>query len=473
MNQVEIKVYKKRWFVLALLTCLMAQMIFIYLNFGFLNNILVLYFTTSYATIDWLYLGWNIGTTAVALLTSWLAAKEILTCRRSMIVASILQAINSCFVIIAFLRAELLFLLIIGQTIGGISLAVLWPALASLAQLWFPEFQIGLATGISMLGSSSGAIAGYLLPAHILKYPLTNKTSVGSNFTSLSWKEFDKNAYQHLYSALLAVSLAVLTLLLTVVPEQPEKPPSLAQHQKRVDERKKIVTFRIYVSKIKKLVYDSTFWACAFSTCLLYYFLVIYDLTMEQVIARMPLQDFYLSPENISAYVLALNTFGSWLGNIPGGVILDKYKNYRLQSSVGAAVACLFALLILLSVYIENLILLFFSYFFQGLFSRIAYLSVLDSLMQHTYPIDPIFVMGILVFLQNVMAVLVIEICRQVTYHGGMFGGLGFVSAMLFSVAVICLIFKMNTRRLLAETSNEYDKLDAGTPLLSKKEDEK
>ena len=196
LKQVELKLYKKRWFVLALLICLMIQMIFTYTNFGFLNNILVLLFNTTYAAIDWLYLSWNIGTTVVALGTSWLAVKGILTCRRSMIVASILQVTNCLFIIIAFLQPQLFFLFIIGQVIGGISAAVLWSVPTSVAQLWFPESQIGIATGMSMIGSSSGAIAAYLLPAHIMKYP-NNKFMNSSNVTiNNSWMKYDKKAYQ-------------------------------------------------------------------------------------------------------------------------------------------------------------------------------------------------------------------------------------------------------------------------------------
>ena len=465
LKQVELKLYKKRWFVLALLICLMIQMMFTYTNFGFLNNILVLLFNTTYAAIDWLYLSWNIGTTVVALGTSWLAVKGILTCRRSMIVASILQVTNCLFIIIAFLQPRLFFLFIIGQVIGGISAAVLWSVPTSVAQLWFPESQIGIATGMSMIGSSSGGIIAYLLPAHIMKYP-NNKSMNSSNVTiNNSWMEYDKKAYQWLFLALLMASLAVLLFLLTVVPEQPEIPPSLAQHFKRVEKDKNKVTFSYFVSEIKKLIFEKAFLACGLATCMLYYFLIIIDLTIELMIAHMPLVDF-ISSESLSAYTLSVLTIGCWVGNIAGGAILDKYKNYRLQSSIGSTFGTLFAMLVLLSVYFQNLIGLFFSMFFEGFFTRIAYLSIIDSLMQHTYPTDPIFVMPFLIFCQNIMATLFIEIGRQITYHGGVFGGLGVLCAMMFLVALTSIVFKPNTKRLSAENKIERNEAESRTPLL-------
>ena len=336
MKQIELKLYKKRWLVLALLICLIIQMIFTYTNFEFLNNILVLYFNTTYAAIDWLYLGWNIGTAVAALVTSWLAVKGILTCRRSMIVAGILQMTNCLLIIIVFLQPQLFFLFIIGQVIGGISAAVLWSVPTSVAQLWFSESQIGIATGMSMIGSSIRSTAAYLLPAHIMKYP-NNKSMNSSNVTiNNSWMKYDKKAYQWLFLALLMVSFSVLVFLFTVVPEQPEIPPSLAQYFKRVERNKDKVIFQSFVSEIKKLIFEKAFLACGFAIYVLYYFLMINDLPMELIIAQMPPSG-HIAPENIDTYAVSLLCMRCWVGNIAGGVILDKYKSYRLQSSIGSS----------------------------------------------------------------------------------------------------------------------------------------
>ena len=59
-KQIETKLYKKRWFILALLFWLNFSMIFTYVNFGFVNNIIVSYFDTTYAAVDWTMLGYNL-----------------------------------------------------------------------------------------------------------------------------------------------------------------------------------------------------------------------------------------------------------------------------------------------------------------------------------------------------------------------------------------------------------------------------
>ena len=466
-EQVEIKVYKKRWFVLALLIYLIFQMIFVYMNFGYLNNLLAIYFNTTYATIDWLYLGWNIGTAVAALAASWLAAKQILTCRRSMIVASILQAINSLLIMVAFLQPQLLFLFIIGQVIGGISAAVLWSVPTSLAQLWFPESQIGIATGMSMLGSGSGGIVAYLLPAHIMKYP-KNDTMVSNNLTSSNWIEYDKSTYQWLFFAVLTTSLALLILLLTVVPERPEKSPSLAQHLKRIEENKEEITFRLYCCEIKKLISDYVFLACGGGSSIFYYLPIIYELSIESMLLHIMYDDNNRSsPGELSGYVLMSFSIGALVGSIVGGFILDKFKNYYVQSSVGATCSFLFTMLVLLSVYFRSLATLFFACSLLGVSTRFAYVSLIDSLMQHTYPTDPVFVMPFLVFAQNITAMLLIWTGRQIIYQAGLFSGLGFVCVMMFLIALICLILKPRTKRLSAERSHESE-ADTSTPLLLK-----
>ena len=465
--QVEIKVYKKRWFVLALLICLIFQMIFVYTNFGYLNNLFVVYFNTTYATIDWLYLGWNIGTAVATLAASWLAAKQILTCRRSMIVASILQAINSLLIMVAFLQPQLLFLFIIGQVIGGISAAVLWSVPVSLAQLWFPESQIGIATGMSLLGSSSGGIAAYLLPAHIMKYPKL-ESSVSNNLTNSNWMEYDKSTYQWLFLAVLTTSLAILILLLTAVPERPEKPPSFAQHLKRMDENKDKITFQLYCGEIKKLFSDFAFFACGIGSSMLYYLIIIYELSIESMLAHVMSHDNdHLTPDVISGYLLSSFAFGGLVGSIVGGFMLDKFKNYYMQSSLGATCSFIFTVLILLSVYFQSLTILLFAFVLLGVCTRFANLSLVDSLMQHTYPTDPVFVMPFLLFAQNVTAMLFLWISRQITYHGGLLSSLGFVCVMMFLIALICFVFKPKTKRLAAEKSTELE-AETSTLLLLK-----
>ena len=122
---------------------------------------------------------------------------------------------------------------------------------------------------------------------------------------------------------------------------------------------------------------------------------------------------------------------------------MDKYKSYCLQLSIGSSFSCVFGLLVLLNVYFQNLIGLFFSMFFEGFFTRIAYLSIIDSLKQH------------------IRIYLVIN--KQVTYHSGEFGGLGVVCAMMFLVAITSNVFKANTTQLAAENRIELDESDPNT----------
>ena len=60
---------------------------------------------------------------------------------------------------------------------GGISSAFLLSVPTSLAQIWLPESQIGLAIGLAMTGCSTGSIFAYILPSQILDNPQSNNES--------------------------------------------------------------------------------------------------------------------------------------------------------------------------------------------------------------------------------------------------------------------------------------------------------
>jgi len=174
LDEVQFKVFKKRWLVLALLVWLIFLYLFTLIGFGYLNNVMVAYFETSYAAIDWLVLGCNIGTACASPIIACFALKNQLSCKKAMITASCLFIIGFMIIIIGFLRPSLYFLVVVGQVLNGFAGAIVLALPGSLAQLWFDETQIGLATGLAMFGSSAAGVAACILPPQLIKYNETD-----------------------------------------------------------------------------------------------------------------------------------------------------------------------------------------------------------------------------------------------------------------------------------------------------------
>ena len=468
-GQFETKVYKKRWFVLVLLVCLNFLMSFTYVTFGFLNNILVAYFNTSYAAVDWITLGHNIGIFMVAPLVGWMASREIISYKSNMLVSACFQVLNTGFVVVGFTWPSLFAFVIAGQILGGVSTAFLWTVPSALAQIWFPESQIGIATGIGLLGMSAGGSAGYFLPSQLLRSPFKFNESTSIewiNSTSLNWFQLDKYIYQWLFCILLLAS-AVIAVLLLVVPALPEKSPSVAQYLKRIQRLKSVQPRdrQSFAAEITKLLFDKIFLALTFASTITIYFSTFFELSIEAIVGKIHIGS-NTKPEKISGYVMTLYGVGGTIGNLVSGLVLDKFKKYYLQAILGATINFANFVSICITVYLRVLWPLYILVPFGGFVSKFNYLPLVDSIMQHTYPIDPVTIMAVYAFYQNVVAVSFVEIDRQIIFYTGLMLGLVFIGALMLLVIIISVFFKPKTNRLSAEESQ--NKNDSETvPLIS------
>ena len=455
-NQVETKVYKKRWLVLVLLIGLIFLYVFAFVNFGYLNNVLVAYFHTSYAAVDWIVLGGFVGTMVASPVIGWLSLKNLLSPRKSMIVASILIIIGFTLIIVGFLHPFLFFLAVFGQVLNGIAAAILLALPAVVAQLWFSESQIGFATGFVLIGFTSGAISGYTVFSHVLKFePNISTVKHNMNISNSGWLQYDKNAYQLLFLTLLVIAVLFLILLVTIVPEKPEIPPSIAQHLKRTQEQNVDVTFWCFALEIKKLCFDYKFIACSVASGVFLYEYAFFDLTVELIISKFALESSIFTPENISGVFMLGGSLGCGLANFTTGLLLDRFKKFYLQSNVAALFVLLCYVAIAISVQYQSFVTCILFYSLSGFCTRSGYISLIDSLMQHTYPTNPLFVMSINVFLQNIIAILYIQGGRQIIYHFGLEDGLVYGCIVMVVACLLCFIFKPDTKRLNAENMQQ------------------
>ena len=450
VDHVELRVYRKRWLVLALLVWTTFLLTFTFVNFGYLNNVMVAYFNTSYAAVDWILLGCNSGTVAAAPFVGWFAFKNILSAKKSMVIACGLLIIGFSCIIIGFLRPILYFLVVLGQFLNGVAGAVLYSLPAVMAQIWFEEYQIGVATGIGMLGVSTASITGDVLPPFVIKTMPTKNSTLLNNGTT--WIEYDKKFYQTLYLTMLVTAVVILILLVSFIPEKPEHPPSMSQYLKRIQaEQTQYVSFRDYLKEIRSLVFDYKFIAGNITGSLVYQMYYFDELSAELIVSKLTLSFNALSPEQISGIIIATISMGTVLANILSGILLDKFKKYYLQSNVSAWLVLLTSITNLVSVHYRNFPALMVSMFLFGLTKRTCFIAIIDFLMQHTYPKNPLFVMSFAIFLQNLLGLLFVNIGRQVIYHAGLINGLIYACIAMFLGCIACLFFKPDTSRLDAE----------------------
>jgi len=469
LHRVEIKVYRKRWLVLILFIWLQFLSLFAFINFGYLNMVFVAYFHISYAEADWLMLGYNIGIVTASPVIAFLALKNILSCKKAMITASILLIIGFTFIIIGFLLPLLYFFITIGQTFNGIVGAILSALPELIAQLWFDETQIGLATGLSLLGLSTAGLTADFLPPQLLKYNkkrlenIQNSSAV-VNYTSIDWNGNDSKTYEMLFLTMLLTVVLALILFCTLIPEKPKRPPSMAQYFKTTQIGHLNIKFRDFVFETKNLMSDYQFIISCTAASLVFYLAAFDDLTVEQIVTKLTLKSSKYSPEEISGFLMATLCTGGLFANVFSGFVLDKYKRYYWQTNISAFFVLITVVALLVSVYCGSIVGLIISHFFTGFSKRTCYISLIDSIMQHTYPTNPLFVMSIGVFVQNVTAILFINVGRQIIYSVGLINGLVYLCVLMFLVCLLCFSFNPDTKRLNAgENQSETE----SAPLLS------
>ena len=155
------------------------------------------------------------------------------------------------------------------------------------------------------------------------------------------------------------------------------------------------------------------------------------------------------------------------MGSIISGILLDKFKKYYVQSIISAIMHFFVCVAFPICVYFKAIKAMFILFFGFGLSARICVVSVIDSIMQHTYPTDPLVAMSVLGFFQNIAAILLIETSRVIIYKAGLFHGFIFTCVLISFGLMLIAVFKPKTNRLLAEKSqDQVNKSDVISPLL-------
>ena len=173
-----VKTTKRRWLVLCLALILIAIQSYVAFCFGPVNNIVVSYFKVSYATSDWIILSTLLLSIVGYVLCAWLSYINVLNLKIILLLVSASLLIDAICVLVAFIHAELFFVMMIGQFVGGIAETATGMLFFTVGMIWFPENEIALATSLIDMAWSMGLALSEILPETILQVPNHSNTSV-------------------------------------------------------------------------------------------------------------------------------------------------------------------------------------------------------------------------------------------------------------------------------------------------------
>ena len=457
-----IKVYKKRWLVLIIVSILMAAVAYSLLNFGPINNIIVAYFHVAYMEADWITLSTYGASFAVLPLLAYCSFNEMIDLKFSLLISAFSFLVNSIAVVVAFVNYKFFFVLILGQIFGAILNCTSTFILLMVGAVWFPEHQIGIVTGVAMMSWNIGSLFAEMLPENIFKNPPTNnngsmyslndtfntKRNLSNDFNG-NWYAVDKRTGQINSTITACIAFLVLLIVCIFIPSYPKHPPSKSQAIK-LDflKNKPSASIKDFFLETKSVLADLVFILIQIVLSLTVQTFVLETVLIVQIIDPIHNQlNTKLSSNMVGGYIIACRSIGDLIGSFVGGKTLDMFRRYRFQIVMGTMGPVLSLVTFTISWFYASLAGLYVSMFMMGFTSYFSIVTLYDSVVQHTYPKNIIFVSSWAAFIRFFFTIIITALGRLVYQKTDAFGVLIFHFCLQLIAFILSFFVNPNLKR--------------------------
>ena len=434
LSKEKIEVHQRRWLYLALLGVLFLLQAF-NLNLEEAYEYVTTHITIGHGKNIKLYI--SPGGLAFSPLLAWLTFHKHIGLRKLIVFLSVLLVSTSAFNMIQYFTQSFEFLNFVNQEVAKISQTLSLSIPPTFAAQWFPENQIGLVIGILGIGWSGDCI----LPSLFHKTSGNNSTFDSTNISIILHdhhnisqtdddKTFHKNAVQIFLITFVCLSLLILVFSCLLQTDAPPNSPSTSQLQtKLLVEDKELKSF---FDESKKLVFDFVFIFYGFAFTLIFSLIII----ERKVLLKFVSQNVEENMQTLKTdHVVTLYSVGSIAGSIAAGVILDRWKRHRLHAMITTASSFVLCLFVLLTCFMKHLIASCVGLVLLAVTSSASLPPLLDSVLQHHYPVNPLFLTSWLSFKLNIVEFL-LNLCGKM-----LLDKLGVVSVLVFQCLVLLLSF--------------------------------
>ena len=449
----ETQLYKLRWWIAAFSACQIIVMKFLISLFGIMNNVFKTYYDTSYYVVDWFSLIQLPAGFVATIILANLLFNSIIGFRKLLLILSFSILLGCIFSIIASIYPFLYGLIFVGQFCAGFGYRTTMAILSMFASSWFPEKQIGLAISIKTISVSVGSILSYIIPTQLMSPPpfqednLNNITSDWKNNETIAkWKDEVMWKFISLYGSLIVMSLIALIFTFIYVVDEPPKPPTIAQAKVRAQKkREKAKTILANIGEFlrfcRSILVDKVVWQLVIIGSVTVGTHYLQRVLIGEIIRDVFVAQNYNSRINqMAGYVMALNEVGGFIGGLAMGKALDYSKRYKVLLLLSLVLSLIMMLGLTLACYFVNVVTVYIFNTLLGFTLLASIVSLLDMLLQHTYPKNP----GILtlIFFGEII-ILVIPTAQIFRVVLNYFNGPAVLACLvvLFLVANILAIF--------------------------------
>ena len=384
----KLKVYKKRWFILLIFSCISFANGVLYTCIVSINDIISRYYKVNEEQVDWAGNIFPFMYIFMALPSAYMMTS--LGLRSLVIIGASLNAIGTCLHFAGVFGNGYRFIMG-GQAAAAISFPTILQVPVRLSTVWFPEYEHAKATSIAMVANVFGLGIGFLQPSYMVPDVFDSQSIYGGLY--------------NLYISHMVFVLVCLVFVYLFFKEKPPFPPSFAAaasnfpNLEESDNQKESPSM---IESIKVLASNKNFLVLTQAYALYFGLYLFYVTCLNDMVYHL-VKEVYIGWMGFSADVAAI------VGILLCSVIIDKFHTYQMCSlalTFGVLVSwTMFALAV---VRWKSTIALFITYALVSLFGAPFFVVGIEYAAEITYPVSESLSSAIILLLGNLYGFLMV-----------------------------------------------------------------
>nr|CAB3246494.1 feline leukemia virus subgroup C receptor-related protein 2-like [Phallusia mammillata] len=443
-----VKLYTRRWVVLAIAAFSISMRGYNQSCFGVINNIYAEYFGVMPWQIDWFVVIQSVIFLFMSLPMT-LVTKRL---NYKLSICFITSSLTIGFAVTAcgITTNEMGYGVVLGgQAVMGFSNILSWSIQPATAALWFSSSEVAIAIAVQVVARGIGEALGCIVPPLV-----ANEKSTHDQV---------KYGLLSMFIGLGSFAFLLFVLCLTIVKKRPPLPPSVAQAKLQAIKREP-QDFKTSMSKfyatIKTLFKDKNF-----VTVWFVFGAINPVLRTSNILLTSMLRGHFKLHSDLNfqvGIVLMVAWFMYTVGGFISGPLISKTRRYKEIVLANVILICITCIMLTIGIIFNSIYLVYFSVAAQGLFLGLANASIFELLIEVTYPQPAMFVTMLAIVIMGLFRLGYPLIGRAILKFAGPPASTSFPIAMTLVCAFLLIILKPEYKREIANRPP-----DDSVPLIS------
>ncbi|XP_071791368.1 choline/ethanolamine transporter flvcr2b-like isoform X3 [Asterias amurensis] len=301
MSPIEPRVYKRRWFMLAVFCLVSMTNAAQWIQYSIIGNVIRDFYSVGYLAVDWLSMIYMLAYIPLIWPATWLLEQH----EGGLKVIGVLGASLNCagaWLRYAGATPDTFFLAFLGQAVCSVAQVFILGMPAHVAATWFGAKEVSTACALGVFGNQVGVALGFVLPPILVP----NDDNKSQNMLNM-------------FLGMACITTVLLVLIFAVYQDKPPVPPSRAKLGAQISR-----TQRSYTDSIKSLCRNTGFMLLVVT----YGINVGSFYAISTLLNQLILTEF--ADKEVMAGVIGLTIVLTGLvGSAVTGVWLDKTRTYR------------------------------------------------------------------------------------------------------------------------------------------------